>query len=114
MLQGEKEARAWTIFKGTKAPQAAAQIHSDMERGFIRAEVTSYDDFVAENGWAGVRSKGKARLEGKEYVMNDGDVRLCFKALLGAFHFLESSAYGPDASCVHVSAPQVVEFKFNV
>jgi GTP-binding protein YchF len=72
---GEKEARAWTIYKGTKAPQAASAIHSDMERGFIRAEVTSYEHFVEENGWAGVREKGKARLEGKEYVMNDGDVR---------------------------------------
>jgi len=71
---GEKEARAWTIKRGTKAPQAAGKIHSDFERGFIAAEVVSYDDFVKYNGWVGAREAGVARLEGKDYVMQDGDV----------------------------------------
>jgi len=71
---GEKEARAWTIKKGTKAPQAAGKIHSDFERGFIAAEVVSYEDFVKYNGWVGAREAGVARLEGKDYVMQDGDV----------------------------------------
>ena len=71
---GEKEARAWTIKRGTKAPQAAGKIHSDFERGFIAAEVVSYDDFVKYNGWTGAREAGVARLEGKDYVMQDGDV----------------------------------------
>lgn len=71
---GEKETRAWTIPVGTKAPQAAAVIHTDFEKNFIRAEVISYEDFVACNGEAGARDKGKLRIEGKEYVMRDGDV----------------------------------------
>jgi len=71
---GEKEARAWTIPIGATAPQAAAVIHTDFERGFIRAEVISYDDFVAGNGEQGAKEAGKLRLEGKEYVVRDGDV----------------------------------------
>jgi hypothetical protein len=71
---GELEARAWTIYEGTYAPQAAAVIHNDFEKGFIKAEVVSYPDFVAVGGWARARETGKMRLEGKEYVMQDGDV----------------------------------------
>ncbi len=71
---GPKEARAWTITKGTKAPQAAAVIHSDFEKGFIRAETIAYDDYVRLNGEGGAREAGKMRLEGKEYVVADGDV----------------------------------------
>ena len=73
---GEKEVRAWTINKGTKAPQAAGVIHTDFEKGFIRAEVVSYNDFVVSGGWQGSREKGLARLEGKEYVVDDGDIML--------------------------------------
>ena len=71
---GEKELRAWTIIKGTFAPSAAGTIHSDMEKGFIRAETISYDDYIANNGEAGAKEKGKLRLEGKEYEVKDGDV----------------------------------------
>jgi len=71
---GPKEARAWTIPKGATAPQAAGVIHTDFERGFIRAEVISYDDFVACNGEQGAKEAGKLRSEGKEYVVRDGDV----------------------------------------
>ena len=71
---GPKEARAWTITKGTKAPQAAGVIHSDFEQGFIRAETIGYDDYVACQGEAGARDAGKMRLEGKDYVVHDGDV----------------------------------------
>jgi GTP-binding protein YchF len=71
---GPKEARAWTITKGTKAPQAAGVIHTDFERGFIRAETIAYDDYVALSGEAGARDAGKLRLEGKDYVVADGDV----------------------------------------
>lgn len=71
---GEKEVRAWTIKAGAKAPQAAGVIHSDMEKGFIRAEVTGYDDFVNCGSYAVAREKGLTRLEGKEYVMQDGDI----------------------------------------
>ena len=71
---GPKEAAAWTIVKGTKAPQAAAVIHSDFERGFIRAETIAYDDYVAFKGEAGARDAGRMRLEGKDYVVADGDV----------------------------------------
>ena len=66
--------RAWTIKAGAKAPQAAGVIHSDMEKGFIRAEVTGYDDFVNCGSYAVAREKGLTRLEGKEYVMQDGDI----------------------------------------
>jgi hypothetical protein len=71
---GPKEARAWTITKGTKAPQAAGVIHTDFERGFIRAETIAYDDYIALSGEAGARDAGKLRLEGKDYVVADGDV----------------------------------------
>jgi GTP-binding protein YchF len=71
---GPKEARAWTVRVGAKAPQAAAVIHTDFERGFIRAEVISFDDFVGCNGEQGAKDAGKWRLEGKEYVVCDGDV----------------------------------------
>jgi GTP-binding protein YchF len=73
---GPKEARAWTIEKGSKAPQAAGAIHSDFERGFIRAETIAYDDYVAFKGEAGAREAGKLRSEGKDYVVHDGDVLL--------------------------------------
>ncbi|HCD51398.1 MAG TPA: redox-regulated ATPase YchF, partial [Balneolaceae bacterium] len=73
---GPKEARAWTIKKGTKAPGAAGVIHTDFERGFIRAETTAYEDYVAFNGEKGAKEAGKMRQEGKEYVVNDGDVML--------------------------------------
>ena len=71
---GEDETRAWTIEKGTKAPQAAGVIHTDFEEKFIRAEVVSYDDLILCGDWARTREKGKLRLEGKEYEMRDGDV----------------------------------------
>ncbi|GGH28649.1 ribosome-binding ATPase YchF [Alsobacter metallidurans] len=71
---GPKEARAWTITKGTKAPAAAGVIHTDFEKGFIRAETIAYPDYVANKGEAGARDAGKFRLEGKEYVVADGDV----------------------------------------
>ncbi len=71
---GPKEARAWTIPRGTRAPQAAGVIHSDFEKGFIRAETVGYEDYVAGRGEAGARENGKFRLEGKEYVVTDGDV----------------------------------------
>ena len=73
---GPKEARAWTIPAGSKAPQAAGAIHSDFERGFIRAETIAFDDYVACGGEAGAREAGKLRQEGKEYVVQDGDVML--------------------------------------
>jgi len=76
LTAGPKEVRAWTIEKGTKAPQAAGRIHSDFERGFIRAEVVSFDDLMACGGMAGAKEKGLVRLEGKDYVMQDGDVVL--------------------------------------
>ena len=71
---GPKEARAWTVTKGARAPQAAGAIHTDFERGFIRAETIAYDDYVATGGEAGAREAGKLRLEGKEYEVADGDV----------------------------------------
>ena len=71
---GVKEVRAWTIRVGDTAPKAAAAIHTDFEKGFIRAEVTAYDDFIACNGEQGAKEAGKLRLEGKEYVVRDGDV----------------------------------------
>jgi ribosome-binding ATPase len=71
---GPKEARAWTVTRGSKAPQAAGVIHTDFERGFIRAETIGYDDYVACDGEAGARDAGKMRLEGKDYVVQDGDV----------------------------------------
>lgn len=74
LTAGEKEVRAWTIEKGTKAPQAAGKIHSDIERGFIRAEIVSYGDYVEYKTMDALRTAGKLRSEGKEYVMQEGDV----------------------------------------
>ena len=73
---GEKEVRAWTIHRGDTGPKAAGVIHSDFERGFIRAETVGYDDFIALGGWKGAKEKGAVRSEGKEYVVQDGDVLL--------------------------------------
>ncbi|MCP2253119.1 hypothetical protein LY13_001867 [Prauserella aidingensis] len=74
LTAGPKEARAWTIPQGATAPQAAGVIHTDFERGFIKAEITSYDDLMAAGSMADARSAGKVRMEGKDYVMHDGDV----------------------------------------
>ena len=76
LTSGEDECRAWTIKKGTKAPQAAGKIHSDFERGFIRAEVVSYDDLMSCGSMAAAREKGLIRSEGKEYIVQDGDIIL--------------------------------------
>ena len=76
LTAGEPEVRAWTIKKGTKAPQAAGKIHSDFERGFIRAEIVSYDDLMACGTYNAAKEKGLVRLEGKEYVVQDGDIIL--------------------------------------
>jgi hypothetical protein len=73
---GEKEVRAWTVHRGDKAPAAAGVIHSDFEKGFIRAETAAFEDFVRGGGWKGAREQGLARAEGKEYVVQDGDVML--------------------------------------
>jgi ribosome-binding ATPase len=71
---GPKETRAWTVTRGARAPQAAGVIHTDFEKGFIRAETIAYDDYLALNGEAGAREAGRMRLEGKDYVVADGDV----------------------------------------
>lgn len=76
LTAGEPEVRAWTIKKGTKAPQAAGKIHSDIERGFIRAEIVSYDDLMKEGSMLAAKEKGLVRSEGKDYVMQDGDIVL--------------------------------------
>ena len=76
LTAGEPEVRAWTIKKGTKAPQAAGKIHTDFERGFIRAEVVSYDDLIACGSHTAAKEKGLIRLEGKDYVVKDGDIML--------------------------------------
>ncbi len=76
LTAGPKEVRAWTIEKGTKAPQAAGKIHTDFERGFIRAEIVAYDDLIREGSMAACKEKGLIRSEGKDYVMKDGDVTL--------------------------------------
>ena len=76
LTAGSDEVRAWTIKKGTKAPQAAGKIHSDFEKGFIRAEVISFDDLVANETMTAAKEKGLVRSEGKDYVMQDGDVVL--------------------------------------
>lgn len=76
LTAGKPEVRAWTIKKGTKAPQAAGKIHTDFERGFIRAEVVSFDDLMACGSMAAAKEKGLVRSEGKEYVMKDGDIVL--------------------------------------
>ena len=71
---GPKEAHAWTIHRGSKAPQAAGKVHTDFEHGFIRAEVIAYADFIACKGEHGAKEAGKMRLEGKDYIVKDGDV----------------------------------------
>ena len=76
LTAGEPEVRAWTIKKGTKAPQAAGKIHSDIERGFIRAEIVSYNDLMREGSLNAAKEKGLMRSEGKEYIMQDGDIVL--------------------------------------
>ena len=76
LTAGQPEVRAWTIKKGTKAPQAAGKIHTDFEKGFIRAEVVAFDDLIACGTMAAAKEKGLVRLEGKEYVMQDGDIVL--------------------------------------
>ena len=76
LTAGEPEVRAWTIKKGTKAPKAAGKIHSDIERGFIKAEIVSYDDLVREGSMLAAKEKGLVRQEGKEYIMQDGDIVL--------------------------------------
>ena len=76
LTAGEPEVRAWTIKKGTKAPQAAGKIHSDIERGFIKAEVVSYNDLIKEGSMVAAKEKGLVRSEGKEYIMKDGDIVL--------------------------------------
>jgi ribosome-binding ATPase YchF (GTP1/OBG family) len=74
LTAGSDECRAWTIKRGTKAPQAAGKIHTDFERGFIRAEVIAFEDMVACGTMANAKAKGLVRSEGKEYVMKDGDI----------------------------------------
>ena len=76
LTAGEKETRAWTIKVGTKAPQAAGKIHTDFERGFIKAEVVNYKDLLDCGSYNGAKEKGLVRMEGKDYVMKDGDVVL--------------------------------------
>ena len=76
LTAGEPEVRAWTIKKGTKAPQAAGKIHSDIERGFIRAEVVSYEDLIREGSMNAAKDKGLVRSEGKDYIMQEGDIVL--------------------------------------
>ena len=76
LTAGEPEVRAWTITKGTKAPQAAGKIHTDFERGFIRAEVVHYDDLMECGSMTAAKEKGLVRSEGKDYVMKDGDIVL--------------------------------------
>ncbi len=76
LTAGEQEVRAWTITKGTKAPQAAGKIHTDFERGFIKAEVVTYDDLTQLGGYTLAKEKGKVRVEGKEYIVADGDIML--------------------------------------
>ena len=73
---GPKEARAWTVHRGAKAPEAAGEIHTDFERGFIRAETIAFDDYINFVGESGARDAGKLRSEGKDYVVQDGDVLL--------------------------------------
>ena len=76
LTAGPKEVRAWTIKKGTKAPQAAGKIHTDFERGFIKAEVVNYDDLIRLGSYAAAREKGLVRIEGKDYVVRDDDIIL--------------------------------------
>jgi hypothetical protein len=76
LTAGEKEVRAWTIHTGDKAPQAAGVIHTDLEKGFIRAEVVEWDKLVTAGSWFGAKEKGWVRMEGKDYVVQDGDVMI--------------------------------------
>jgi hypothetical protein len=76
LTSGEPEVRAWTIVRGSTAQKAAGAIHSDIERGFIKAEVVNWEDLLAAGGWALARERAKVRLEGKEYIVRDGDVIL--------------------------------------
>ena len=76
LTAGSPEVRAWTIKKGTKAPEAAGKIHSDIERGFIRAEIVSFDDLMREGSMVAAKEKGLVRSVGKEYIMQDGDIVL--------------------------------------
>ena len=71
---GPEETRAWTIQMNSTAPEAAGEIHSDFEKGFIRAETVSYDDFISNEGWVNSKTNGKMRLEGKDYIVQDGDI----------------------------------------
>ncbi len=71
---GPEETRAWTITKNCTAPKAAGIIHSDFEKGFIRSETVSYEDFISNNGWLNSKNSGKMRLEGKDYIVKDGDI----------------------------------------
>jgi ribosome-binding ATPase YchF (GTP1/OBG family) len=71
---GEDEVRAWTVRRGATAPEAAGEIHTDLQKGFIRAEVAGYDELIAAGGYSDLKSKGKLRLEGKEYIVQDGDI----------------------------------------
>jgi ribosome-binding ATPase YchF (GTP1/OBG family) len=73
---GPKEVRAWTVVRGSRAPQAAGRIHTDFERGFIRAQVIGFEDYLAGGGEQGAREAGKLRMEGKDYVVQEGDVIL--------------------------------------
>jgi ribosome-binding ATPase YchF (GTP1/OBG family) len=73
---GPKESRAWTVHKGARAPEAAGEIHTDFERGFIRAETIAYDDYIGCGGENGAKDAGKMRSEGKDYVVQDGDIML--------------------------------------
>ena len=76
LTAGEPEVRAWTIKKGTKAPEAAGKIHSDIQRGFIKAEIVSFDDLMREGSMVAAKENGLVRSEGKEYIMQDGDIVL--------------------------------------
>ena len=78
LTTGEQETRAWTVTEGAAAPEAAGKIHSDIQKGFIRAEVVSYEDMVKYTGRVGAKEAGKARSEGKDYIVKDGDVVLFF------------------------------------
>ena len=105
---GPKETRAWTVEKGARAPRAASVIHSDFEKGFIRAETIAYDDYVANNGEAGARDAGKFRLEGKEYVVQDGDVMRtlslqCLSSFMDSAPAFRGFRRGPDLFARHAS-----------
>src|SRR5690606_26394916 len=104
LTAGPKEARAWTIPQGATAPQAAGVIHTDFERGFIKAEVVSYDDLMAAGSMADARAAGKVRMEGKEYVMHDGDVvefrfNVCARASCACDVCLNSLRKWPPSAC---------------